>query len=123
MLPTRLGMASLRQTSRLRRNTGHQRIDKRGAAQTEAVETTVWVSSNGPACRHSAGRVLVLATGAGAVVTKNVNAYALVTGNPATQTGWMSEAGHKLVFNSTGIAICLESNQQYKLENGEVTKL
>ncbi len=61
--------------------------------------------------------------GAGAVVTKNVNAYALVTGNPATQTGWMSEAGHKLVFNSTGIAICLESNQQYKLENGEVTKL
>ena len=61
--------------------------------------------------------------GAGAVVTKNVTAYALVTGNPATQTGWMSEAGHKLVFNSTGIAICLESNQQYKLENGEVTKL
>ena len=61
--------------------------------------------------------------GAGAMVTKNVKAYALVTGNPATQTGWMSEAGHKLVFNSTGIAICLESNQQYKLENGEVTKL
>ena len=61
--------------------------------------------------------------GAGAVVTKNVNAYALVTGNPATQTGWMSEAGHKLVFNSTGIAICLESNQQYKLENGAVTKI
>ena len=61
--------------------------------------------------------------GAGAVVTKNVNAYALVTGNPATQTGWMSEAGHKLVFNSTGIAICIESNQQYKLENGAVTKI
>ncbi|MBK7567420.1 MAG: N-acetyltransferase [Bacteroidetes bacterium] len=61
--------------------------------------------------------------GAGAVVTKNIIAYALVTGNPAKQTGWMSEAGHKLVFNSTGIAICLESNQQYKLENGAVTKL
>ena len=61
--------------------------------------------------------------GAGAVVTKNVNAYALVTGNPATQTGWMSEAGHKLDFNSTGIAICIESNQQYKLENGAVTKI
>ncbi len=61
--------------------------------------------------------------GAGAMVTKNVKAYALVTGNPATQTGWMSEAGHKLVFNSTGIAICLESNQQYKLENGAVTKI
>lgn len=61
--------------------------------------------------------------GAGAVVTKNVNAYALVTGNPATQSGWMSEAGYKLDFNSTGIAICLESNQQYKFENGAVTKI
>ena len=61
--------------------------------------------------------------GAGAMVTKNVKAYALVTGNPATQTGWMSEAGHKLDFNSTGIAICIESNQQYKLENGAVTKI
>lgn len=61
--------------------------------------------------------------GAGAMVTKNVKAYALVTGNPATQTGWMSEAGHKLDFNSTGIAICIESNQQYKFENGAVTKI
>lgn len=61
--------------------------------------------------------------GAGAVVTKNINAYALVTGNPAKQTGWMSEAGHKLEFNSAGIAICVDSDQQYKLENGSVTKI
>ena len=61
--------------------------------------------------------------GAGAVVTKNINSYALVTGNPAKQTGWMSEAGHKLEFNSAGIAICVDSDQQYKLENGVVTKI
>ena len=61
--------------------------------------------------------------GAGAVVTKNINAYALVTGNPAKQTGWMSEAGHKLEFNSAGIALCVDSDQQYKLENGVVTKI
>lgn len=61
--------------------------------------------------------------GAGAVVTKNINAYALVTGNPAKQTGWMSEAGHKLEFNSAGIAICVDSDQQYKFENGAVTKI
>ena len=33
MLPTKLGMASLRQTSRLRKNTGHQRLDKSGKRQ------------------------------------------------------------------------------------------
>ncbi len=33
--------------------------------------------------------------GAGAVVTKPVAAYALVVGNPARQTGWMSENGYK----------------------------
>ena len=44
--------------------------------------------------------------GAGAVVTKNVPAYALVMGNPARQTGWMSRNGHKLKFDESGIAIC-----------------
>ncbi len=61
--------------------------------------------------------------GAGAVVTKEVPAYALVIGNPARQTGWMSEYGHKLKFNDAGIAICPESNEKYKLENSKVRKL
>lgn len=61
--------------------------------------------------------------GAGTVVTKNVNAYALVVGNPAIQTGWMSESGNKLEFNSEGIAICAESKQRYKLEQGQVKKM
>jgi UDP-2-acetamido-3-amino-2,3-dideoxy-glucuronate N-acetyltransferase len=42
--------------------------------------------------------------GAGAVVTKDVPAYALLVGNPARQTGWMSEYGHKLKFDNQGIA-------------------
>jgi UDP-2-acetamido-3-amino-2,3-dideoxy-glucuronate N-acetyltransferase len=61
--------------------------------------------------------------GAGAVVTKDIPAYALVVGNPARQTGWMSEFGHKLKFNSEGVAICPESNQIYKLKNGIVSKI
>lgn len=60
--------------------------------------------------------------GAGAVVTKEVLPYSLVIGNPARQTGWMSEYGHKLKFDDKGIAICPESNQKYKLENGKVIK-
>src|SRR4030043_2122524 len=53
--------------------------------------------------------------GAGAVVTKDVKPYALVVGNPARQTGWMSEYGHKLIFNEQGYATCPESNERYRL--------
>jgi len=60
--------------------------------------------------------------GAGAVVTKDIPDYALVVGNPARQTGWMSEYGHKLIFNREGFAICPESQDKYKLENGKVSK-
>jgi UDP-2-acetamido-3-amino-2,3-dideoxy-glucuronate N-acetyltransferase len=61
--------------------------------------------------------------GAGAVVTKDVPAYALVVGNPARQVGWMSEYGHRLLFENDNIAICPESNEKYVLENGKVNKL
>jgi UDP-2-acetamido-3-amino-2,3-dideoxy-glucuronate N-acetyltransferase len=71
-------------------------------------------------CGHDIGRYAFI--GAGAVVTKHVLDYALVVGNPARQTGWMSEFGHKLEFSKDGTAICPESNETYKLENGIVKK-
>ncbi len=60
--------------------------------------------------------------GAGAVVTKNVPDYALVMGNPAKQTGWMSEYGHKLSFDKNGEATCPESGENYILKAGKVSK-
>ncbi|MEN9448611.1 MAG: hypothetical protein RJA25_1901 [Bacteroidota bacterium] len=72
-------------------------------------------------CGHDIGQFAFI--GAGAVVTKTVPAYALVVGNPARQMGWMSEFGQKLVFDADGIAICSESNEKYKLENNQVTKI
>lgn len=71
-------------------------------------------------CGINIGRFAFI--GAGAVVTKTVPDYALVIGNPARQTGWMSEYGHKLLFNKEGKAICPESKQTYKLVNGVVSK-
>lgn len=71
-------------------------------------------------CGHDIGEFAFI--GAGAVVTKNVPAYALLVGNPARQTGWMSEFGNKLEFDKEGIAVCKESNEKYKLENGTVKK-
>ncbi|MGZ3820562.1 MAG: acyltransferase [Mucilaginibacter sp.] len=61
--------------------------------------------------------------GAGAVVTRPVPNYGLVIGNPARQTGWMSEYGHKLHFDLKGFATCSESGEKYFLENGRVRKL
>jgi UDP-2-acetamido-3-amino-2,3-dideoxy-glucuronate N-acetyltransferase len=61
--------------------------------------------------------------GAGAVVTKDVKPYALVMGNPARQTGWMSEYGHKLTFDGNGNATCPESGERYRLEDGNVSKI
>ncbi len=61
--------------------------------------------------------------GAGAVVTKPVPAYALVVGNPARQTGWMSEYGHKLQFDAEGKAVCSESGEEYVINNNKVAKI
>ena len=71
-------------------------------------------------CGHNIGAYAFI--GAGAVVTKNIPPYALVVGNPAKQTGWMSEYRHKLEFNSDNIAICPESREEYRLVNGIVVK-
>ncbi len=72
-------------------------------------------------CGHDIGAYAFI--GAGAVVTKTVPPYALVVGNPAKQLGWMSEFGHRLAFDKNGVAQCPESKENYKLENGSVTKL
>lgn len=59
--------------------------------------------------------------GAGAVVTKDVPDFALLVGNPAKQIGWVSINGHRLSFDQSGIAVCPETNEIYKLENGKVS--
>lgn len=61
--------------------------------------------------------------GAGAVVTKEVMAYALVVGNPSKQIGWVSEYGHKLNFNADGFATCKESGEEYQLKENSVKKI
>ena len=61
--------------------------------------------------------------GAGAVVIRDVPAYALVVGNPAKHIGWMSEFGHKLEFDMNNEAVCPESKEKYILEGGKVKKI
>lgn len=59
--------------------------------------------------------------GAGAVVTKNIPDFALVTGVPAIQTGWISKHGEKLNFNESGQAICPITKEKYILQNNLVS--
>ena len=72
-------------------------------------------------CGHSIGEFAFV--GAGAVVTKDVPAYALVVGNSSKQTGWISEYGLKLQFDKSGRALCSESGEHYILENNSVKKI
>lgn len=72
-------------------------------------------------CGNEIGQYSLI--GAGAVITRPVKPYALVVGNPARQTGWVSEYGHKLTFDESGTAVCPESGQQYRLSGGEVTRI
>ena len=61
--------------------------------------------------------------GAGSVVTKNVPAYALMKGNPARQSGWISEAGHTLKFDENNMATCPEAGIQYHIVDNVLRKI
>jgi UDP-2-acetamido-3-amino-2,3-dideoxy-glucuronate N-acetyltransferase len=96
-------------------------IIRKDSYMTTIVEKGASIGANSTiVCGTIIGRFAFV--GAGAVVTKDVKPYALVVGNPARQTGWMSEFGHKLMFDSKGYAVCPESEERYHLENGFVSK-
>jgi UDP-2-acetamido-3-amino-2,3-dideoxy-glucuronate N-acetyltransferase len=97
-------------------------VNRRGQYEKTLVKQGASIGANATiVCGNDIGRFAFI--GAGAVITKNVPDYALLIGNPARQTGWMSEYGHKLQFDSKGLAVCPESQEKYKLENGRVIKI
>src|SRR5687768_12504857 len=96
-------------------------INRKGQYLKTVVKFGATIGANATiVCGHDIGRFAFV--GAGTVVTKHVPDYALVIGNPGRQTGWMSEFGHKLTFDRSGHAICPESKQEYRLQDGTVRK-
>ena len=96
-------------------------VNRRGQYSRTHVGKGATIGANATVvCGHNIGAYAFV--GAGAVVTKDVLAYALVVGNPSKQTGWMSEHGHRLHFKD-GEAKCPESGWEYKLERGKVSRV
>ena len=67
-------------------------IERKSEFQPTLVRQGATIGANATiVCGHTIGRYAMI--GAGAVITHDVPDYALMTGNPARQTGWVSEAG------------------------------
>lgn len=61
--------------------------------------------------------------GAGAVINKDVPAYALMVGVPARQIGWMSEYGEQLELDEKGEAVCSHTGARYVLSENTLIKV
>lgn len=97
-------------------------VSKKSEYKTTIIRKGATIGANATiVCGHEIGAYAFI--GAGSVVTKNVLPYALVIGNPAKQSGWISEVGQKLFFNEKGIALCSESGQQYEIRNNQVKRI
>ena len=97
-------------------------INRRGQYEKTLIKKGATIGANATIlCGHVIGQYAFI--GAGAVVTKDIPDYALVVGNPARQSGWVSEWGHKLYFADNGKAVCPESKQEYILENKQVRRI
>jgi UDP-2-acetamido-3-amino-2,3-dideoxy-glucuronate N-acetyltransferase len=97
-------------------------ISRKHAYQPTLVKKGATVGANATiVCGNVIGAYAMI--GAGAVVTKDVPAYALFVGNPSRPVGWVSEYGFRLSFDENGIATCPESNEKYLLKDGQVVKV
>ena len=97
-------------------------VNRRNDYMSTIVKKGASIGANATiVCGNNIGKFSFV--GAGAVVTKEVLDYSLVVGNPSKQIGWVSEYGHRLVFDNENRAKCKESNQWYELYNNEVKRI
>lgn len=95
-------------------------IVRKGQYETTLVKKGVSIGANATiVCGVTLGEYSFI--GAGAVVTKDVPAYALMVGVPAQFSTWISRYGEKLQFNEDGLATCSGSGEKYRLSEGKVS--
>jgi UDP-2-acetamido-3-amino-2,3-dideoxy-glucuronate N-acetyltransferase len=98
-------------------------VSRKSIYETTTIRRGATIGANATiVCGTEIGQYSFVA--AGAVVTRDVPNYALMVGNPARQTGWMSRHGHKLPAGAGGILTCPESGLRYKEDDaGQFTCL
>lgn len=98
-------------------------VDRRGEYQTTLVKRGATIGANATIlCGVSLGEYVFI--GAGAVVTRNIPAYALAYGTPAKVQGWVCQCGYKLDFKKRGdfeTAACQTCGAHYQKSGYIVT--
>jgi UDP-2-acetamido-3-amino-2,3-dideoxy-glucuronate N-acetyltransferase len=84
---------------------------KRAEFQKTLIRTGATIGANATlVCGNIVGRYALV--GAGAVVTKDVPDFALISGVPARHVGWVSRVGHRLDES----LVCPETGERYVLK-------
>ena len=97
-------------------------IERKKEFQKTVIRKGVSIGANATIiCGIEIGNYAMI--GAGAVVTKPVPGFALITGNPGRQRGWVSKAGLKLEFDTEKRAKCPQTGDIYTLDNSVVSLL
>lgn len=96
-------------------------VSRKSEFKKTAVRQGASIGANATlVCGVTVGRFALI--GAGAVVSKDVPAYALAYGCPARVRGWVCRCGAKLNFQD-GRAVCPECGETYLLEDRAVRLL
>ena len=97
-------------------------VSRRGCYETTVVRRGATIGANATVvCGVEIGKYAFV--GAGAVVTRPVGDYAVVTGAPARQTGWMCRCGGKLSFGQDCMAVCGDCLRKYMKTDGGVYEM
>ena len=94
-------------------------IEKKDQLRKTVVRQGATIGANATiVCGHSIGRYAMV--GAGSVITRDVEDYELVAGNPARKMGYVCKCGERLK-DKGGRYVCDTCGSRYSVKDGKIT--